>query len=827
MKRILMGFMLMPFMALATTVNDGLVAWYKFDGDAKDSSGNGNDGVVHGATLTTDRFGNVNGAMYLGWGNWIQVADSESLHSCTQDITLVVWARVHECVTYYPENTVNYITKGAYGYPGEKTRQFGLAEVYSDECHRLSMNDPIHGFVDEWIFTDMPCRMATNVWRQVVMTYDGMVARSYINGISVASSNIETTVGVSLGDLYIGMDLDGGVTEYCNADVDDIRIYNRALSAEEVELLYTKTLYVNGTTGSDENYGTSPTAAKKTIQAAIDASVDGDTILVAPGTYAPFVAIDRNLILRSEEGSSRTVIDADGRGRCATLYLLGEQELYVPPTNEMKVIGFTLQHGRIGNGVSIIGRDGAGVCGGTFENCVFKDNTAEGTAGAGAARCAVLKNCLLCNNSAWNGGGTFACDLYNCTVVGNEAIDQGGGCMAGHLYNTIVADNRARVGTNLCNVIESVNIVETNPHFVDAASGDYRLAAGSPCIDAGNNSYVVGDTDLEGCGRIVNGTVDIGCYEFEPDGGPYVEKVGDIDWTYRIKNGRASVGDGVNIAATNLAGAVSIPSWLRQRPVSAIDEKALFNCKDVTSVTIPEGVKDVGSYAFGGCGGLKDIYIGSKTLASLDADAFKNCNWDLIVHVPADWQGRGRTLCGYTVWKAGSSDEEKSVSMSITNTVVQYVLNSVQPEIAVPVSGDTGFVAVITEVTSTGAVSVPIEWRDNYPTFKTLYGNDFGKSLMMKSGKKDGAGNEMFVWQDYVAGTDPTDLDDKFTASITMVGDVPVISYSPELTAEQAALRVYKTWGKKQLKDEWTNLTDADSETMKDYNFFKVTVQMK
>jgi len=78
-----------------------------------------------------------------------------------------------------------------------------------------------------------------------------------------------------------------------------------------------------------------------------------------------------------------------------------------------------------------------------------------------------------------------------------------------------------------------------------------------------------------------------------------------------------------------------------------------------------------------------------------------------------------------------------------------------------------------------------------------------------------------------VAGTDPTNPDDKFTASITMVGDVPVISYNPELTAEQKALRVYKTFGKKQLKDEWTNLTDADGETMKEYNFFKVTVQMK
>ena len=44
---------------------NGLVAWYPFNGDAIDASGNGNNGIVHGATLTTDRFGNTNAAYYF------------------------------------------------------------------------------------------------------------------------------------------------------------------------------------------------------------------------------------------------------------------------------------------------------------------------------------------------------------------------------------------------------------------------------------------------------------------------------------------------------------------------------------------------------------------------------------------------------------------------------------------------------------------------------------------------------------------------------------------------------------------------------------------
>jgi len=86
----------------------------------------------------------------------------------------------------------------------------------------------------------------------------------------------------------------------------------------------------------------------------------------------------------------------------------------------------------------------------------------------------------------------------------------------------------------------------------------------------------------------------------------------------------------------------------------------------------------------------------------------------------------------------------------------------------------------------------------------------------------------MFVWQDFVAGTDPTNPDDKFTASITLVEGVPVVSYTPELTDEQKALREYRTFGKKQLQDkDWTDIADVDGEAKKPYNFFKVTVEMR
>ena len=130
------------------------------------------------------------------------------------------------------------------------------------------------------------------------------------------------------------------------------------------------------------------------------------------------------------------------------------------------------------------------------------------------------------------------------------------------------------------------------------------------------------------------------------------------------------------------------------------------------------------------------------------------------------------------------------------------------------------------EVGAGKAVAISEEWAGQYSGFTAKFGSDFGAAVTAQTGKRDGAGNPMFVWQDFVAGTDPTDETDVFRASITFdaaTGD-PVISWTPELSPEEAAKRTYRILGKVRLNDPGWTPVDGNAAA---YNFFKVSVEMK
>ncbi len=321
-----------------------------------------------------------------------------------------------------------------------------------------------------------------------------------------------------------------------------------------IHLAAAGTLYVDpGSTNSIAPYTTWATAATN-IQDAVDASTNGDLILVTNGVYATgsraniglnrIVVDSKAITIQSVNGPSVTIIqgfqDATTNGPAAMRC--------VRFANGAVLSGFTLTNGATsssGGGIycqanSIVtncvitgnfsSADGGGGYAGVYYNCVITGNISR-TSGGGVSGNAVLNNCLLTHNTARSsGGGTLYGLLTNCTLVANYVSTGGGGGAFGSslnncivYYNTIgvtsvFATNVTALQTSFNNCTTTTNFPGSGnftnaPLFMNLANGDYRLHLGSPCINAGSNGFVATAIDLDGRPRIIGGTVDVGAYE--------------------------------------------------------------------------------------------------------------------------------------------------------------------------------------------------------------------------------------------------------------------------------------------------------------------------
>jgi hypothetical protein len=289
--------------------------------------------------------------------------------------------------------------------------------------------------------------------------------------------------------------------------------------------------------------------AATNIQDAVDAAtVPGALVLVTNGIYAgggrvaggaTNRAVVGNLIsVQSVNGPLFTIIDGSRSNRCVYL------------ADNTSLSGFTLTNGAASQGGGAqcasaaavlsncvvtgnsVGWLGGGAYGGTLNNCTLSHNSASDGCGGGSYL-SRLNNCVLSGNSARAGSGAYGGTLNNCILTGNSrdsygSASYGGGAYGGMLNNCIAYFNSAPVGANYaepgpmnycCTTplpTNGMGNITNVPLFVDTNGwANLRLQSNSPCINAGNNSYVTNATDLDGNPRIKGGTVDIGAYEFQ------------------------------------------------------------------------------------------------------------------------------------------------------------------------------------------------------------------------------------------------------------------------------------------------------------------------
>ncbi|MBO7166340.1 MAG: leucine-rich repeat domain-containing protein [Kiritimatiellae bacterium] len=258
--------------------------------------------------------------------------------------------------------------------------------------------------------------------------------------------------------------------------------------------------------------------------------------------------------------------------------------------------------------------------------------------------------------------------------------------------------------------------------------------------------------------------------------------------------------------------------------IATIGDNAFSNCISLASITFPKTLSRLGAGCFHGCVSLKDVYFKGNAPRLVIPNMSDKSPFGEMIFRNYGYYERFKIHINKNTY-GWISPHEKGVP---EKWPVDF--GYIQAHETVAEDGDeigvanVGFVVVITEIKG-APVAVPESWAAKYSGYVQNFGNNFALSLTRPTGKKDAAGKSLQVWHDYVAGTDPTDLNDVFTATIKIVDDKPVISVVPALSEGEKSIRKYTVYGKVSLKD--TDWIEVKTGKEGEYNFFKVTVEMK
>ena len=209
------------------SLNQGTIACFPFDGNARDFSGFGNDGQVFNATLAQDRFARANRAyQFNGFNSFIEVPNSVSLQSPTNKVTFTFWAGVIAWefaggVQFTPiVSKSNAVAAGQYR---ALLRNNGVAAMANGNSFNNAIGNP---------------NTATNVWNFFAITVSNDTVYYYRNGNLLGFATGPTSYVVNnTTPLRIGRN-DFNSTSFFNGRLDELRIYNRTLGPEEVSKLY-------------------------------------------------------------------------------------------------------------------------------------------------------------------------------------------------------------------------------------------------------------------------------------------------------------------------------------------------------------------------------------------------------------------------------------------------------------------------------------------------------------------------------------------------------------------------------------------------------------
>ncbi len=222
-----------------------LVGWYTFDGDDLDHSGYNNNISFNNATPTAGKDGIPNTAYnFDGTSSYMTIPNSVSLNPLKK---ITLFAKVKPMEFYQGLCHRNTILYKAYNdnTSGKYLLAFDDMAYYNFQgCEDPVQNkfENFYGSYGDGQATAAGVRddstyIRAGRWYKIIFTYDGVTAKLYINGQLKASNQTSTTFTPSDAPIYIGASPDSQYPYWFTGVIDEIRIYNKALTQSEIETL--------------------------------------------------------------------------------------------------------------------------------------------------------------------------------------------------------------------------------------------------------------------------------------------------------------------------------------------------------------------------------------------------------------------------------------------------------------------------------------------------------------------------------------------------------------------------------------------------------------
>lgn len=208
----------------------GLLVHYTYEGNTLDQSGNNINASISGSnsSYVDDRFQNPNAALNLNGSTYTTSGNPTQVGALTNQVTISMW------IKQTPSN---------WGFQTPLLNKWQNNGLYVGlDSYLAAPNQPnenrVRWRVNNGTVVNSNTNVPHNQWHHIVCTYNGAQLRIYQNGVLTGQANHSGTITNTITNLEFGRLANGFGSVFYRGDVDDVRLYNRALSLEEAQALF-------------------------------------------------------------------------------------------------------------------------------------------------------------------------------------------------------------------------------------------------------------------------------------------------------------------------------------------------------------------------------------------------------------------------------------------------------------------------------------------------------------------------------------------------------------------------------------------------------------